>query len=54
MLYRLDEQALEIVATLADVVTAQGTARTVLEGELRDTLSASAGRLYERAAQARR
>ena len=48
VLYQLDEQALEIVATVADVVTAQGTARTVLEGEVRDTLSASAeGHYYE-------
>ncbi len=46
VLYRLEEQALEIVAALADVVTAQGTARTLLQGELRDTLAASAERRY--------
>ena len=46
VLYRLDEQALEIVATLADIVTARGTAQTVLAGELRDSLSASAERRY--------
>jgi hypothetical protein len=46
VLYRLDEQVLEIVATLADVVTAQGMAQTVLAGEIRDTLSASAERRY--------
>lgn len=46
VLYRTDEQALEIVATLAAMVTAAGTARTLLEGELRDTLSASAERRY--------
>lgn len=46
VLYRLDEQALEIVATLDDVVQVHGAAATVLEGELRDTLAAEAERTY--------
>lgn len=46
VLYRPDEQALEIVASLHDVVQAQGSAVTVLQGELRDTLTAEEARTY--------
>ena len=46
VLYRLDEQALEIVATLADVVQVEGRAATVIAGELRETLTASAEQTY--------
>lgn len=46
VLYRLDEQALEIVATLADIVQAEGSAGTVITGQLRETLMASAEQFY--------
>lgn len=46
VVYRLDEQVLEIVATLAAGVAAQGVAETVLEGEVRDTFRAEAERTY--------
>jgi hypothetical protein len=40
VLYRLDEQVLEIVAALEEVVVAQGQAAAVLSGEVRETLEA--------------
>jgi len=39
VLYEMDEQTLEIVATLGDTVQVEGTATRQLSGELRETLS---------------